>query len=107
MKKLVFIIILQLIAIVGTAYYGYTVYTTSTITPEKVDMLLTDVDAGIDQAQIEGLQDETVTSIESEINSGVAVIPASFADIDAAILEINTFSNSDVSVFNAQLTDLQ
>jgi hypothetical protein len=106
MKKLVFIIILQLIAIVGTAYYGYTVYTTSTITPEKVDMLLTDVDAGIDQAQIVGLQDETVTSIESEITSGIPVTPASLADIDAAILEVNTFSNSDTSAFTTQLSDL-
>jgi hypothetical protein len=104
MKKLLLIIFVLLALILGTAYYGYTVYTKNILTEASVESLLTDFDTAVADITIEGVQEETI----AEIALAVAPVapPLTLVELDQTLLELTSFSNSDTAVFGATITDL-
>lgn len=109
MKKTIFFIIVLLALIGGVGYYGYTVILApGSLSEQTIDNELADIDQGTQEIQIQGLSAETVTDIEGADTgtSQVAAVPATTADIDSIIAELNSFSTSDTSGYSTSLADL-
>lgn len=109
MKKTIFLILILLTLIGAVGYYGYTtVLYPKSVSEIEADSLLADFDTDSQEISNSELSDETVLEIEqlSVANTSVAIVPATTADIDSIIAELNTFSSSDTSVYNTSLSDL-
>ncbi|MEN9852179.1 MAG: hypothetical protein RI996_122 [Candidatus Parcubacteria bacterium] len=107
MKKTVFTIFILLILIGVVAYYGYTtIFVKGVLSEQSVEKILADVDANTADIDSNGISDETLTSLDAENATIILATPASLADLDAAIAELNSFAGADTSGFTTTLSDL-
>jgi hypothetical protein len=107
MKKIIAIIVTLLLLIAATTYYGYTtIFVQGILTEKSVDTALGEIDTGVNEFTQEALQDDTVQSLEAESLSMNSVAPATIADIEATITELNSFVGSSINEFGTSLADL-